>query len=211
MIVWDTQKVVFKDKGKSSDILVVAFPEGSEPQSTDTHWNSLDGTGMFNWRLKYPITLPAPNPRFKLQVWDRNMMNPNGAICEANLNLRPFFTKVYKNKLNRSEIAKQWVTMTHPNETGPQGEVSVSIEILSLEEAKNYPAGFGREEPNNNPHLDEPNRPATSIAPWRVDKKAAMAIGAFWKANRYKIYAAIACILCFMFGGIIIAIFKFFI
>jgi hypothetical protein len=51
-IMWETRKVVFKDK-KSSDIFLIAYPEGpgQKPQSTDTHWRSEDGTGAFNWRF----------------------------------------------------------------------------------------------------------------------------------------------------------------
>ena len=51
VIVWETRKVVLKDKqGKSSDIFVCAFPEGQEPQPTETHWKCEDGNGKFNWR-----------------------------------------------------------------------------------------------------------------------------------------------------------------
>ena len=47
--------------------------------------------------------------------------------------------KSYKNKLNSLELEKQWVTMTHPAATGPQGEISVSIEVLTIEEAQKKP------------------------------------------------------------------------
>ena len=79
VIVWDTRNVILKDNdGKRSDILVVGIMEGQQPQSTDTHWNSKDGTGMFNWRMKFGTKIPGPNSRLKLQVWDRNVLTPNG-------------------------------------------------------------------------------------------------------------------------------------
>ena len=59
----------------------------SERQDTDSHWNSKDGTGSFNWRMKFPITLPHPNPRLKLQIWDKDLISSNDIICEAILNL----------------------------------------------------------------------------------------------------------------------------
>ena len=140
VIVWETKNVVLKNSGgKSSDIIVVGYPEGQEPQSTDTHWNSKDGQGLFNWRLKYPITVPNPKPRFKLQVWDRNVLTPNGAICEANLNLKPWFLKSWKGKMQQNSIEKQWVSMTHPTATGTQGEILVEFELLSIDEAKRRP------------------------------------------------------------------------
>lgn len=60
-----------------SDIFVVAYPEGQKPQSTDTHWRSENGLGSFNWRMKFPITIPNPKPRFKIQIWDQDVLNPN--------------------------------------------------------------------------------------------------------------------------------------
>jgi hypothetical protein len=37
-----------------------------------------------------------------------------------------------------------------------QGKVELELEILTEEEARERPAGRGREEPNENPKLDEP-------------------------------------------------------
>lgn len=43
------------------------------------------------------------------------------------------------------------------------GKVEMAIELLSKDEAEAKPAGKGRDEPNQNPTLEEPNRPATSF------------------------------------------------
>lgn len=43
---------------------------------------------MFNWRMKFPLNLPGRFERLKIQVWDKDYLNPNDAICEANLNLK---------------------------------------------------------------------------------------------------------------------------
>ncbi|XP_048584840.1 myoferlin isoform X2 [Nematostella vectensis] len=43
------------------------------------------------------------------------------------------------------------------------GKVEMALELLTREEAEAKPAGRGREEPNQNPTLEEPNRPATSF------------------------------------------------
>uniref|UniRef100_A0A673HR84 Dysferlin-like n=1 Tax=Sinocyclocheilus rhinocerous TaxID=307959 RepID=A0A673HR84_9TELE len=44
-----------------------------------------------------------------------------------------------------------------------QGKVEISLEIISEQEQDERPAGLGRDEPNMNPHLDEPQRPETSF------------------------------------------------
>jgi hypothetical protein len=65
-----------------SDIFVTACPEGQKPQTTDTHYRSEDGKGSFNWRMKFPLTLPTKNPKFKIQVWDKDFFNPNDGKIE---------------------------------------------------------------------------------------------------------------------------------
>jgi hypothetical protein len=47
--------------------------------------------------------------------------------------------KAYKTKTNRLELEQQWVTMTHPAATGPQGEISLTVEVLTIEEAQKRP------------------------------------------------------------------------
>jgi hypothetical protein len=192
VIVWDTKDVVFKDD-KMSDIFCSVYPEGQDHQVTDTHWRSEDHNGIFNWRMKFPITLPAAFsvPKLKFQIWDKDILNPNDAIAEANLNLRSFYKKAYRNKSARESLVKQYVAMTHPSAQGIQGQMNVSIELLTLEEAKRFPAGFGRGEPNQNPFLEEPPRPASSFAPWRLDKYASE-LG--WKKYKWYIIGVCACI-----------------
>ena len=54
------------------------------------------------------------------------------------------------------------------------GKVEMELEIVTEEEEQLRPAGQGREEPNMNPNLPEPNRPATSFlwftSPWKTCK-----------------------------------------
>jgi len=190
VIVWNTREVVFKDKNMS-DIFCTGYPEGQDPQVTDVHWRSEDGTGAFNWRMKFPITLPTHQNRFKLQIWDKDILNPNDAIAEANLNFKSLYKRAYRQKSSRQEIEKQWVTMTHPAATGTQGQMEVSFELLDLEEARRRPAGMGRSEPNENPHLDPPVRPETSFNPFRIDKMISKVL---WQQHKWKVY--IGCGIC---------------
>ncbi len=54
---------------------------------------------------------------------------------------------------------KNWIKMTLPGQDGIQGQVCLTLELLSQEMANKLPAGFGRDDPNDNPVLEKPNRP----------------------------------------------------
>uniref|UniRef100_T1IIT4 C2 domain-containing protein n=1 Tax=Strigamia maritima TaxID=126957 RepID=T1IIT4_STRMM len=53
-----------------------------------------------------------------------------------------------------------------------QGKLEMEIELLTKQEADEKPAGKGQDEPNANPHLEKPNRPAIMfqmfLAPWKA-------------------------------------------
>jgi len=187
-----------KDEGKSSDIFITAYPEGQDPQPTETHWKCTNGNGVFNWRLKYPMVLPSPAlPTFKVQVWDRNVVHADAVICEANINLRSLYQRAIKKGSDREFIGKQWVALKHPKAPGIQGEVQISFELLTKSESVKSPAGFGREDPNMNPNLPEPKRPETSFAPWNVAKQTEQVVKAtkgWWQGFRIKLIAAVICL-----------------
>lgn len=50
---------------------------GARRQRTDTHLRSKKGKGSFNWRMKFPVTLPMKSPRFSIQIWDMDFFSPN--------------------------------------------------------------------------------------------------------------------------------------
>jgi hypothetical protein len=54
----------------------------------------------------------------------------------------------------------QWLDVFHPSYDGPQGTICLELELLTREEAAVKRAGSGRGEPNQNPFLPEPVRPA---------------------------------------------------
>eukprot|EP00727_Mastigamoeba_balamuthi_P006292 m51a1_g2283 putative C-tail anchored protein (1298) ;mRNA; r:389989-394502 len=164
--VWNTSEVKFRDK-TMSDIFLVGYTHHSNPQKTDIHWRSEDGTGMFNWRFVFPVTLPSKiGPHLTLQVWDKDLLNPNDIIAEAKVNLRALCRRAYAERRSVS-LPRQWVSLLHPNYDGPQGKVELTVDLLTEDEALRNPAGKGRDPPNA---LPEPNRPKTSFAAWRVDQ-----------------------------------------
>eukprot|EP00698_Gefionella_okellyi_P008992 TRINITY_DN2257_c0_g1_i2.p1 TRINITY_DN2257_c0_g1~~TRINITY_DN2257_c0_g1_i2.p1 ORF type:complete len:1294 (-),score=282.18 TRINITY_DN2257_c0_g1_i2:252-4133(-) len=145
-----------------SDIFVSANLEGpgEEAQKTDIHYRSKDGTGKFYWRMVFPLSLPAEIPRLTIQVWDNSYLKPNDAIAEAVLNLKGFFNKGLREK-KRITIDEGTIAMTHPNFKGVQGKCKLTLQLLPESEAAASPVGLGRDDPNTDPELLEPDRPGT--------------------------------------------------
>ena len=126
VIVWEMKDVAFRDDiiitGKMSDVYVSVQPQGHKALMTDVHWRS-DGNASFNWRMKWTIPLPNEESnnhflifrlvfnlffldfhRLRVQAWDKDVFDPNDAICEAVLNLKGFFKKTLKEKLDYNVI-----------------------------------------------------------------------------------------------------------
>lgn len=66
----------------------------SEWQDTDTHLRIRRGRGSFNWRMKFPLELPAPPervlPRLEIVAWDSDLVAEGNALAHidvTNLNL----------------------------------------------------------------------------------------------------------------------------
>ncbi|KAJ5067739.1 c2 calcium-dependent membrane targeting [Anaeramoeba ignava] len=202
-VAWNTKDVVFKDK-RMSDIFITCQLNEGKRQKSDIHWRSTDGNGAFNWRFVFPLQLPTRVPRFKFQLWDQDILNPNDSIAEAVLNLHSFFKKAYRLK-SEQNIKKQWIDMFHPNFQGKQGSLELQIDLLTEAEALAKPVGKGRKEPNDHPHLDQPIRPLSSIAPWRVDKWFKFG----WKKHRGKVFCCLcSCCVCAIIIIIVLAKFA---
>jgi hypothetical protein len=147
VIIWKTANCVNKDEG-SSDLYVSCQLEGNEEskQNTDTHWKSEDGTGNFNYRMKFPLALPASSSLIKvsnlfpflhagitlsqIQIWDKDLVGSDDSLGEISLNLRSLMRKAFQTK-KRQSIDEKWLQIMHPNFEGVQGEVLVSFELLT--------------------------------------------------------------------------------
>eukprot|EP01122_Echinamoeba_exundans_P013557 TRINITY_DN5939_c0_g1_i1.p1 TRINITY_DN5939_c0_g1~~TRINITY_DN5939_c0_g1_i1.p1 ORF type:complete len:1400 (-),score=332.16 TRINITY_DN5939_c0_g1_i1:124-4323(-) len=192
VVVWNTKDVKPRDNyTKESDIFVSGKPsaDGCDVQVTDVHWRSDNGEGMFNWRFVWPnIVLPSKNPRFVIQVWDKDYIGVNDAIAEATLNFRSLFAKAFAlEEPKRIRLDRQWVQLYHPNYSdGLQGRVELTVELVPAAEAALAPAGLGRDEPNRDPFLDEPKRPEKSFNPLRADKWVQYGAHTFWAAHKWK-------------------------
>ncbi|XP_042241541.1 myoferlin-like isoform X2 [Homarus americanus] len=77
------------------------------------------------------------------------------------------------------------------------GKIELELEVISEKDAKLRPAGQGRDEPNMNPKLPEPNRPATSFlwitSPWKSFRHV------IWKNYKWYCITLVVLVLLFLF------------
>lgn len=45
----------------------------------------MNGSGSFNWRLVFPLTLPLKSNRLTIQAWDKDVITFDDYIAEATL------------------------------------------------------------------------------------------------------------------------------
>mmetsp|Transcript_115756 Transcript_115756/g.172998 ORF Transcript_115756/g.172998 Transcript_115756/m.172998 type:complete len:84 (-) Transcript_115756:401-652(-) len=57
----------------------------------------MNGTGSFNWRMVFPITLPTKDPTISFKIWDRDILSGDDFISEATLNFRGLAEDAFEN------------------------------------------------------------------------------------------------------------------
>merc|ERR1719273_1503149 len=97
VIIWCVRDCAIKDDITEQNDLYctcICNIEGLDRQKTDTHYRSKKGIGNFNWRFKFPISLPVkPWPRLKFQIWDRDLIAANDAIGQTQMPLKSLCKK----------------------------------------------------------------------------------------------------------------------
>ncbi|XP_060846305.1 fer-1-like protein 6 [Rhopalosiphum padi] len=114
VVIWSVTEVKLVDnnfftKEKHSDIYIKGWLPGVEKQSTDVHYRSLNGEGLFNWRLKFSFPYNKTeniivyrkknvfglhyeeqqfSPKLNLEIWDNDQLSPDSYIGSLTLNLR---------------------------------------------------------------------------------------------------------------------------
>ncbi|CDJ38928.1 C2 domain-containing protein, putative [Eimeria tenella] len=156
LVIWRVKAVPLDDNSSVSMFVrsIFTLEENSEiVHDTDTHYNSKDGSGVFNWRCVFDVKIPAPIPVLKVQIWNYAVLSSGEPIGECNFDLTAdFFRARKRGQIYR--LPRFWLRCTHPAFKGKsRGSVEVEASILPLKEADYSPVGQGREEPNRDPFL----------------------------------------------------------
>lgn len=156
-------------------------------------------------------------PKLILQIWDNDLFSPDDFLgqLEINLNKMPKPAKNARrcglhqlpgvgehSKRNVETVSLfdlkrtngWWPAVgTDDEEQILAGKLEMTLELLTQQEAEEKPAGSGRDEPNMNPTLDPPNRPATSFAWFSSPFKSLRYI--LWRRYKWKIIAFLVIVL----------------
>jgi hypothetical protein len=142
---------------------------------TDTHYRAQGGKGNFNWRVKFPILLPKhfgsarlglALPQLTMQIWDRDLILSNDPICSLDLRLKRLAShcmrsgrRCYLSDKGDKDVIFSFslpdkIKASAKSNRDPQ--MKVRIELLPKDIADDLKAGKGRDQPNQNPFLPEP-------------------------------------------------------
>uniref|UniRef100_A0A8C1ZPS1 Dysferlin, limb girdle muscular dystrophy 2B (autosomal recessive) n=1 Tax=Cyprinus carpio TaxID=7962 RepID=A0A8C1ZPS1_CYPCA len=131
------------------------------------------------WSLDKVETKLAP--KLTIQIWDNDKFSFDDFLGSLEMDLNHMLSPAKSPEkcglemfsqsqdklvsLFEQKTVKGWwpCVCDRGNEKILAGKVEMSLEIVSEQEKDERPAGLGRDEPNMNPHLDEPQRPETSF------------------------------------------------
>lgn len=203
LICWKAKNVVIKDElTDQNDLRVTVKMTVDEKlkQETDTHWRAKFGKGSWNWRCIFNLKLPfKKRTLLHLSMWDQDVFSASDSIGEVNFSLDLLLRHAYLKReeipriiLRKDQEKRFWLSMMHTKWPGEsQGELQVSMELMTAEEAAKFPAGLGRGDPNMNPYLPEPEgRFKWSLNPFSLLKQL------LGDKLFYKICGGILCIAC---------------
>jgi len=162
IVLWGTRNVKLVD-GDHVDVCIqcildCAQYQGRYPvfQETDTHLNSKDGKGVFNWRVVYPrIVVPVEACVVQVKVLDDNQITEKQFIGEVNLDLKKYVEHVERNLETLTFDAELKISNRAEGEEDI-GTVILSMDIMTQPEADARKVGIRRDEPNRDPQLITP-------------------------------------------------------
>lgn len=159
VVIWQVKGVPVQEYGSVS-LYVVGLMSGTTSgtivtQETDTHWNSTDGRGVFNWRFIFDVMVPSEASQLRLQVWGRNLLATHESIAETVIDLSSDLLKC-KSLKEVITLDRAWVKLYHPaNPAQLMGYLDTEIMLTPEQYAIDNPVGLGRDKINRDPFLPE--------------------------------------------------------
>lgn len=98
VIIWKSEEVPNMD-GETSDLYVKVWTQGSKKLETDTHWRCRQGKGSWNYRMKFPVTLPMKQPeyaRLMIQMWEQDIVSSDDIVGESSLDMYRWMMLAYQ-------------------------------------------------------------------------------------------------------------------
>nr|XP_056716058.1 fer-1-like protein 5 [Euleptes europaea] len=169
-------------------------------------------------------TMQKVPPKLIIQIWDNDKFSADDFLGVLELNLtsiprpakrprdctvkmlqeggqdsNPFHRKKPKRiSLFAQKNLRGWwpCIVCEEDKRRVSGKVEMSLELLTGKEAEERPAGKGREEPNMNPVLKPPERPATSFLWFTAPMKSIKYI--IWQKSKWKILICFCFLLLFL-------------
>ena len=85
LIIWKCDEIPLEGQDAISIFIHVVYdPQGWNSdevvRDTDTHMGSVDGHGVFNWRMKFQLEVPCMFPRLKISVQDMNVLSSDTSL-----------------------------------------------------------------------------------------------------------------------------------
>ncbi|KYN99162.1 ferlin, putative, partial [Plasmodium reichenowi] len=155
LVIWKVNNAAMDDNSTISLFVrcIYTDEDREDRRDTDTHYNSKDGKGIFNWRFVYNIKIPTNATNIKIQIHNYALLSSNEPIGEATLDLSAHFYRARKKK-GYYPIPRFWLSCKHPaHKNKVRGNVEIEGSILIKSEAELDPVGNGRDEPNKDPYL----------------------------------------------------------
>lgn len=148
LIIWKLKNLDSSEK----DLKIKGFFKDQRQGAleTDTHFSAAE-TAEFNWRFKFLVSTPVKNSVFVIEVMN---VRTNQIYGKCEIDLSDYFEDVFQS-YEIIFLSKMWVKLE--NDENENGVILVEASMLTEEEAKNQPVGYGREKPNKHPELMMPS------------------------------------------------------
>ena len=113
LIIWNTRDIPVIDGGKVDILVRVQFNDGKKDveQSTDTHADSKDGNGVFNWRVVIPFDYPNNKTSITISVYDWNLTSSNEMIGSNVINIKHLLNRAHRTN-SLVEFPRGWLPLS---------------------------------------------------------------------------------------------------